>query len=52
MFSCVISRYPVYMKVRSGANASGLTFGTAMVTALALFVAEAAAVSRALRYPL
>jgi hypothetical protein len=50
MFSCVISRYPVYMKVRSGAKASGLTFGTAMVTVL--LVAETAAVRRALRYPL
>lgn len=50
MLSCVMSRYPVYMKARSGAKASGLTLGTAMVTVL--LVAEVAAVSRALRYPL
>jgi hypothetical protein len=35
------------MKVRSGAKASGLTLGTAMVTVLEL--PETAAVSRALR---
>jgi hypothetical protein len=38
------------MKVRRGAKASGLTFGTAIVTVLLL--AAAAAVSRAFRYPL
>lgn len=37
----------MYMKVRSGANASGLTLGTAMVMVLELPVA--AAVRRALR---
>jgi hypothetical protein len=42
-----MSRYPVYMKVRSGAKASGLTLGTAIVKVLE--VPGAAAASRALR---